>query len=154
MEVFKIQGTGLKAVGLIAASFAIWVVLTGPRFSRLCGDMDEVAKSITFDISTAEMRHLAADTQGKTTAQLEAQFDMAKRTDQLHVVITALKCADTFVMGIVCRAHYRLGTDDNAGPPQEEWFRMLRSGKSESWFDYLGPKKLLFRLSPRSCTRE
>ena len=36
---------------------------------------------------------------------MKAQFDMAQRTNQLHVIITDLKCADTFLMGIVCRAN-------------------------------------------------
>jgi len=154
MELFKVQGTGLKAIGIAVVAFGVWVVLSAPRFSRLCGDMDEVAKTITFDITTREMRHLVADLHGRRLSDGRVPIDMEKRTNELHVVITDLKCADTFVMGIVCRAGYHLGTDDHAGPEQQDWFRMRRAGKSESWFDYLGPKKTLFNLSPRTCSRE
>ena len=154
MELFKIQATGLKAIGLLVVALGVWVLLSGPRFSRMCGDLDEVAKTITFDITTREMRRLASDAHGKSWVEMKAQFDMAQRTNQLHVIITDLKCADTFLMGIVCRANYHLGTDDNAGPDRQDFFSMRRSGKSESWFDYLGPRKMLFNLSPRQCMRE
>ena len=154
MELFKIQATGLKAIGLLAVAFVVWVILSGPRFRAMCGDLDAVANTITFDVTTREMRRLVRDVRGRTTGEMTAQFDMAKRTNQLHVVITDLKCADTFVMGIVCRATYHLGTDANSGPDQQDYFSMRRAGKSESWFDALGPRKTLFNLSPRHCTRE
>jgi hypothetical protein len=154
MELFKVQATGLKAIGLLVVAFAVWVILTGPRFSRLCGDMDGVAKTITFDITTREMRRVVADLHQKSWVDQMHQLNKEQTVNQLRVVITDLKCADTFVMGIVCRANYHLGTGDYAGPDQQDWFRMMRAGKSESWFDYLGPKKTLFNLSPRHCTRE
>jgi len=99
MELFKIQATGLKAIGLLVVALGVWVILSGPRFSRMCGDLDEVAKTITFDITTREMRRLASDAHGKSWVEMKAQFDMAQRTNQLHVIITDLKCADTFLMG-------------------------------------------------------
>ncbi len=154
MDIFNIQASGLKAVGLLAVVMVGWVVLTGARFTRMCGDLDGISKTITFDITTREMRQLAGETFGKSTAQIEAQFNMVKRTNDLHVFITDLKCADTFVLGIVCRATYHLGTGDNAGPNRVDYFRMRRSGKSESWLDYLGPRKALFNHSPRQCTKE
>lgn len=154
MELFNIQATGLKAIGLLVVAFVVWLILSGPRFSRMCGDLDEVTKTITFDITTREMRHLVADTHGKSWVEMKGQLDMERRTDQLHVIITELKCADTFVMGIVCRANYQLGTGDVAGPGQQDYFSMRRAGKSESWFDYLGPRRTLFNLSPRHCTKE
>jgi hypothetical protein len=116
--------------------------------------MDGVAKTITFDITTREMRRLVADLHGKSWVDQMHQVEKQQTVDQLRVVITDLTCADTVVMGIVCRADYHLGTDDHAGPSQQGWFRMRRAGQSESWFDALGPKKTLFNLSPRHCTRD
>jgi hypothetical protein len=100
------------------------------------------------------MRHLVADMHGKSWVEMKGQLDMEKRTNELHVIITGLKCADTFVMGIVCRANYHLGTGDDTGPARQDYFSMRRGGKSESWFDYLGPRKTLFNLSPRQCTKD
>ena len=154
MELFNIQATGLKAIGLLVAAFVLWVILSGPRFSRMCGDLDEVEKTITFDITTREMRHLVADMHGKSLSEIQSPLDMDRRTNQLNVVVTQLKCADTFVMGIICRINYHLGKGDSAGPEQQDYFSMRRSGKSVSWFDYLGPGKTLFDLSPRHCTKD
>jgi hypothetical protein len=154
MEIFQIQATGLRAIGLLAGALVLYVIITGPRFSRTCAELDDVAKMITFDLTTQEMRHLASDTRGKSTGQLEAEFDMAKRANQLHVVITELKCADTVVLGIVCRVNYHLGTNDNASPDRQDYFSLGHSGRSVSWFDFLGPRKLLFELSWRKCTKD
>lgn len=154
MEIFQTRATGLRAIGLLAGALVIYSIVTGPRFSRTCAELDEVAKMVTFDLTTREMRHLASDTRGKSTGELAAEFDMAKRTDQLHVVITELTCADTIVLGIVCRVNYHLGTNDDAGPDHQDYFSLRHSGRPVSWFDFLGPRKLLFKLTWRKCTKE
>lgn len=98
MELLNIQATGLKAIGLLVVAFVVWVILSGPRFSRMSGDLDEVTKKIPFDITTREMRHLVADMHGKSWVEMKGQLGMEGRTEQLHVIIIELKCADTFVM--------------------------------------------------------
>ena len=47
-----------KAIGLlvVAGPRGMGDPRADPRFSRMCGDLDEVAKTITFDITTREMR--------------------------------------------------------------------------------------------------
>jgi hypothetical protein len=153
MKIYEISATGPKAVGLLAAVLVLYLVVTGVRFSRTCAELSDSQPQIKAGIVAMEMRKMLRDIRGKSPAELSADPSMASRVNRLHVDITELKCADTRVLGVLCRVTYRLVTDGNAGPERQSYYGAGRVGGPIGLFDFPGPRKLLFKLSPRKCTR-
>jgi hypothetical protein len=154
VEIFQIQATGLRAIGLLAGALLLYLIVTGVGFSRTCEHLGDYRAQIKTDLTAREMRRMLRDIRGKSTSEMNADPATPNQVDQLRVAITELKCADTFVLGIVCRVTYHLGTNDDAGPDRQEYFSLRNSGRSYSWFDFLGPRTRLFDLSWRHCTQD
>ena len=152
MELYRMAATGPRAIGVVATLGVVYAVATGYRFAGVCDRLERYADNISTEIAAREMGELAGALNGKAISEIVADTSMARRVDELHVSISALTCADTFVLGIVCHVTYRLGAVALDASSHQGYFALFRSGRFNGWTSQLQLRQPLFSHSPRRCS--
>lgn len=155
MEIASIQFKGKPALIALLVIAVGFFLITGFKFSKVCGSLQNTRANIEFQLTARQMRGLARDLRKTDLSHLTAEQNevMEERVKQLHVQVTSLVCADSFFWGIVCQAQYLAGGEKPRGVPDHEYFQLYRSGRgSWSLSDVPGFAQTLYSISPRKCT--